>query len=78
MSTIELKECLIKQIKNTTDENLLEEIYRLLGLENKDTEIYTVNEELEQYIQTARTQIKQGQSLTDENANKEIDEWLNK
>ncbi len=78
MSAIELRERLIKKIRETNDENILEEAYRLLDLETNDTEIYKFPDDQKTEIETYRSQINQGQFLTNDQANKEIDEWLNK
>lgn len=78
MSTIELRERLIEKIRKTENENILEEAYRLLGLETDDAEIYKFTDDQKTEIDTFRMQIKQGQFLTNDEANKEIDEWLGK
>ena len=80
MSAIELRERLIEKIQKTDNENILEEIYRLLNLESEadNIEMYKLGEEDRNEIKTARLQIKQGQFLTSEEADKDIDEWLNK
>ena len=78
MTTTELKKRLIDEIQKTDDERILEEAYRLLELEKEDIEIYKLNEGQKKTISEARQQIKNGQLLTDEQANNEIDEWLNK
>ncbi len=78
MSAIELRERLIKKIRATNDENILEEAYRLLDLETNDAKIYKFNDDRKTEIGTYRLQITQGQFLTNDQANKEIDEWLNK
>ncbi len=78
MSTIELKKRLIDKIQKTENEGLLEEAYRLLELETSDIEIYKLSDNQKLIVEESRQQIKNGQFLTDEQANKEIDEWLNK
>ncbi len=78
MSTIELQRKVIEKIKSVSDENLLTEVYRLLELENEDIEIYKLNSLQKIKIAAAREQIKKGQSLTENEANKEISEWLKK
>ena len=75
MSAIELKKRLIDKIQKTDNENLLGEAYRLLELETEDIEIYKLNDEQRKAINEARQQIKNGQFLTDEKSNLEIDEW---
>jgi tRNA A22 N-methylase len=78
MSTVELRKRLIDKIQKTKDERILEEAYRLLEIETEDIEIYKLNDDQKKAISEARQQIKNGQFLTEEQANKEIDEWLNK
>jgi hypothetical protein len=79
MSTIELRKRLIEKIQKTQDDRILEEAFRLLELEtNEDIEIYKLNDDQKKAISEARQQIKNGQFLTEEQANKEIDEWLDK
>jgi cell division protein FtsX len=78
MSTIELRKKLIEKIKKTENENLLGEVYRLLEIETLDIDIYKLNESQIKKIAEARKQIKNGQYLTDKEANKEINEWLKK
>jgi adenylate kinase family enzyme len=78
MSTKELRKRLIEEIEKTDNEYLLREAYRLLHIEGGDIEIYKLNKDQKQAIAEARNQIKNGQFLTDEEANKEINEWLKK
>lgn len=78
MSTIELRKRLIDKIQRTNNEDLLAEVYRLLELETEDIEIYKLNDDQRKAIREARQQITSGEFLTDEQSNKEIDEWLNK
>ncbi len=76
MSTTELRKRLIEQIHSTQDEGLLEEIYRLLIAESEDLEIYKLSPVQLHVAEEARNQIQKGHFLTDEQATKEIDEWL--
>jgi len=78
MSTVELRKRLIDKIQKTQDGRILEEAYRLLELETEDIEIYILNDDQRNAINEARQQVKNGQFLTEEQANNEIDEWLNK
>lgn len=72
----ELKKRLIDKIQKTDNENLLEEAFRLLQMESEDIEVYKLSEGQKNAVNEARQQIKNGQFLTDDEANKEIDEWL--
>ena len=78
MSTVELRKKLIEKIKKSENGELLEEAYRLLELGTEDLEIYKLTEEQRTAISKGRLQIKNGKSLTDDQANNEIDEWLDK
>lgn len=78
MSTIELRKRLIDKIQKTDDKNLLQEAYRLLELETEDIEIYKLSDDQRKAIQEGRLQIKEGKFLTNDQSDKEIDEWLSK
>jgi hypothetical protein len=78
MTTFEIKKKLIDQINLSNNKNLLEELYRFLNLENEFQELYQLNTEQQSAIAEARKQITNGDHLTDDEANQEIDEWLDK
>jgi len=77
MSTSELRELLIDAIRNIEDAELLEDIYQLLTL-SESTIPYVFNDEELRAIKEAEDQIRNGDYLTDEEVNKEVDEWINK
>ena len=77
MSTMEIKRRLINKIRKTEDNNLLEEAYRLFEIESEDLEEYKLNNSQIQAISEAREQIKTGKYLSADQADKEIDQWLN-
>jgi len=78
MKTIEIKKRLINEINLSNNKDLLEEFYRFLNLENEIQETYKLNADQNSAIAEAREQIENGNYLTNEKANQEIDEWLNK
>ena len=78
MSTIELRKKLIQKVNTTESVDLLEEAYRLLERESEDIEIYKLSKDQIIAIKEAKNQIKNGQFLTDEEADKDINEWLKK
>ena len=78
MSTIELRKLLIEKIQLTNDDKLLEEASRLLLVDIEESEVYILNDKQKEAIEEARKQIIKGAYLTDEESNKEIDEWLSK
>jgi len=77
MSSADLKEKLINKIQATDDKVLLEELSVLFELHEPDT-VYELNDEQKKNIKTAQEQIKSDQFLTNDEADKDIDQWLNK
>ena len=73
-----LKLRLIYKIQTTQNQELLEEAFRLLELESDDIDIYKLTADQHKSIKEAQEQIRNGQFLTDDQANKDIDEWLSK
>ena len=78
MSTIELRKLLIEKIQLTDDDKLLEEASRLLEVDIEESDVYILNDKQKEAIEESRKQIINGAYLTDEESNKEIDEWLSK
>lgn len=79
MSTTEIKERLIRKIKSTSDERILLEAGRLLEIQLNEMDTpFKLSDEMKKAIDEAQAQIKSGDFLTHENANKEMDEWLGK
>ena len=78
MKTIDIKKKLINEINLSTNKDLLEEFYRFFNLENEIQEVYNLNSEQNAAIAEAREQIKNDNYLSNEKANQEIEEWLNK
>jgi len=78
MSIVELKERLISKILHTESPELLGEVFRLLEIENEEMEVIKLLDQQKQAILQGQEDIKNGRFLTNEQADKEIDEWLNK
>ena len=72
-----LKDKLINKLKEIDDPAILEEVSNLFELHEPET-VYQTNDQQKKAVEEATEQIKNGQTLTDEQANKDIDEWLNK
>ncbi len=70
------KEKLINKIKEIEDSNIIDEINRLLEIEFDDTP-YITNKHQKKAIQDARSQINSCETLNEDQANNEINEWLN-
>ncbi|WP_375578659.1 hypothetical protein ABWH96_16760 [Marivirga tractuosa] len=73
---VDLKQQLIDKIQLTTDKVKLEEIYRLLEIDFDEQEVYILSAEQKSAVKEAQKQIKNGEFLSDEQANKEVEEWL--
>lgn len=78
MSTVELRKRLIEKIQLTDDDKLLEEASRLLEVEIELSDVYIINDKQKEAIEEGKKQIINGAYLSDEESNKEIDEWLSK
>ncbi len=75
MSTAELKLKVINRITNITDNNLIEQIHRLIDFE-LEKDVYELNEEQTQRIAEAKEEYQKGETLTNEEVIKEIEKWL--
>lgn len=76
MKAVEIKKKLIDEINLSNNNDLLEELYRFLNLENDIQETYPLNKKQHAAIAEARDQIKNGRYLTNDQATEEIDKWL--
>lgn len=77
MSTAELKIDLIRQIAGITDSSRLKELKQLLKFLT-DESIYITNEDEKKAISEARKEISEGKVFTNEEVQKEIQQWLKK
>jgi hypothetical protein len=75
MTTIELKKKLIKQINNIEDELFLQEMSRLIQIQEDESDIYYFTKEERDAVEEARKQYARGEYLSNEEANKLFDEW---
>ena len=74
MTTIEIKNKVIGKINQSTDNELLMDVYKLLNKSFIDPEIYRLSENHKIAIDTAISQINNGDFLTGEQSNKEVNE----
>jgi hypothetical protein len=75
MTSTDLKKKLIRQINKTNNDELLEELLRVLEREN-DPRVYQLSELQKTVIMEARLQYQNGNILTDDEVNLEIEKWL--
>lgn len=78
MTVADLKHKIINKINQTSDNSLLEELYRLLTIDESEFEILELTAEQKRQIDIGKKQFRNGQFLTQEQADKDIDEWLSK
>jgi predicted transcriptional regulator len=76
MSTIELKNILLKKLESA-DDALLREILALIEFETTKN-VYKLSKEESNKVADGLEQIKNGQIISNANVDKEIDEWLSK
>lgn len=78
MLTKEMKQDLIDKIKSTKDENILEEVYRILEVGSQEVEMIVLSSKQKDAIDEGIKDIEAGNYITNEEANREIQEWLKK
>jgi len=76
MTVRELKKKLIREIDQSEDSELLEEMYRLITNDDSYSSIYELSAEQIRAVEEGQLQYKNGQFLTDKQADKDIEEWL--
>ena len=75
MSTIKLKNILIKQIAEINDFSFLEAIKTILDTKI-DHKVYTLSPEQDGVIGESEKDIRQGNVFTNDQVNEEFQEWL--
>lgn len=70
-----LREKLINKIKEIDDPAILEEVSNFFELQEPES-VFKLTERQKTIIEEAKDQIKNKETLSDEAANKESDEWL--
>ena len=79
MSTAELKEKIIAQINDIDNDELLNEISTMLYVESKSVNgVYQMSEAEREAVEDGLNQIRNGQWISDEEANRQVEEWLRK
>lgn len=75
-SELQMKLDLINRISILDDARIIKEIKKLLDFELNE-KVYELNQPKKSRIEEARNEYKNAQILTEEDANNEIDQWLN-
>ncbi len=77
MDKVKNRELLIEKIKGISDQNLIDEINRLLDI-GIDESAYILSKDQKEAIQEARNQINNGEGIPSDQIFKEADEWTKK
>jgi hypothetical protein len=73
-----LKKELISRIEAVEDRGLTEEVYRILGINTGDIDSVVLTDFLQSAIDAGLHDIELGNTLTDDEANRDIEKWLKK
>jgi len=76
MSNTELKDRIITRVRESENPELLKEVFKLMEIEYEDIEVYKLSNEQKAGINAAKEEVRNGNVISDEKSNKEIDEWL--
>ena len=74
----EMKQQLIEKIKSTEDDNILEEVYRILEVGTIEVDEIILSDKQRELIDGGLRDIENGNYLSNEDANNEIEKWLRK
>jgi hypothetical protein len=77
MTTQDLKHKVIDKVNELEDENILLDLIKMIDDSNIDNDMYSISLNHREAINKAIKQIENGEYLTDEQSNKQIDKWLN-
>ncbi len=75
MSTIELREKIISQLANINDTSFLRAIKVLIDIK-VEKEVYRLSDYQKERIRLGREQLKKGQTISHDDIQKEINQWL--
>ena len=75
MSTIELRELIINQLSHINDATFLKAI-KVLVDSKADAEVYKLSDFQKERIRNGREQLSKGKSISHEELQLEIDQWL--
>ncbi len=78
MTTNQLKKLLISKIDDTNDDELLKAVYKILDFNSTAGGTLILSNEQKTSIKEGLEQIEEGNVISDEELEKEIDEWLSK
>ena len=77
MTTNQIKKLLISKIDDTNDDELLRAVYKIMDHNSTHGAIFTLTNEQKAEIDAGLQEIENGETVSDEELQKEIDKWLN-
>ncbi len=78
MTTLQIKNKLIKSIKSVDNPKLLEDLYRLLNMEVEDIEKLKTPAHVKDSVAKGQKDIRNGRYMSNRQADAEMDQWLKK
>ena len=78
MAVIELKNKVRKRIESLNDEHLLEEILNLIDFESDKEEVYYIPPDHQNELEISLEQMKNGDTISNEDVNDKVQKWLSK
>ena len=78
MAVIELKNKVRKRIESLNDEHLLEEILNLIDFESDKEEVYSIPPDHQKELEISLRQMKNGNTISNEDVNDKVQKWLSK
>jgi hypothetical protein len=78
MADIELKNQVKKRIESVNDEYLLEEILNLIDFESEKEGIYIIPSDHQKELTISLEQMKNGETISNEDVNTKVQKWLSK
>ena len=76
MSTIELRKHIIKKLSLIDDDSFLKAIKTIIKSKVNEG-VYQLSDFQKKRIESARSQLKKGQTISNDDLQKEVDQWLN-
>ena len=78
MAVSELKKQVKNRIELVNDEHILEEILILLDFESEQQEMFMIPSDHEKELEISLEQMKNGDTITNEDVNIKVQKWLSK
>ncbi len=77
MTTNQLKKLLISKIDDTDDDELLRAVYKIMDHNSTDGLVFNLSDKQKTAVNAGLKDIENGETVSDEDLQKEIDKWLN-